>query len=192
MTARHKSFKTAEEFRAWLEKHHATKTELMVRLYKVHAKDKGIGYDAALDEALCFGWIDGTRRSLDKDSYSIRFSPRKAKSVWSKINIRHMARLLQEGRVQEAGRAAYQRRDRKGSGYSYEDFALELDDAGLKAFKANKKAWKFFSSQAPWYQRLTKYWVMKAKLPETRSARLTRLIHDSEHGTRIREAGGKT
>ena len=191
-TTRHRSFKTADEFRAWLEKHHAAKTELMVRLYKVHAKDQGIGYAEALDEALCYGWIDGTRRSLDKDSFSIRFSPRKAKSVWSKINIRHMARLLQEGRVQEAGRAAYERRDRAGSGYSYQDFALELDQAGLKEFKANKKAWKFFTAQAPWYQRLTKYWVMKAKLPETRAARLARLIGDSEHGRRIREAGGKT
>ncbi|HEY2825733.1 MAG TPA: YdeI/OmpD-associated family protein [Gemmatimonadales bacterium] len=186
-----KSFRTPESFRAWLAKYHASRKELVVRLYKVHATSKGIGYAEALDEALCVGWIDGVRKSYDADTFTVRFTPRKAKSVWSKVNIRHMARLLQEGRVEPPGRAAYERRDRKGSDYSYASFALELDAASEKAFKSNKAAWTFFTSQAPWYQRLTKYRVMKAKRPETRAARLARLINDSAHGRRIREAGGK-
>ena len=113
-------FRTPEDFRTWLEKNHASEKELIVRLFKVHAKHRGIGYREALDEALCFGWIDGIKRALDKDSFTHRFSPRKAKSKWSNVNIKRFKELKKAGRVQPPGLAAFEARNVYAGLYSFE------------------------------------------------------------------------
>ena len=175
-----KPFRNGAAFRAWLERHHATETELVVKLYKVHAKQKGLTYVDALDEALCFGWIDGVRRGGDDESFNIRFTPRRPKSVWSAVNIRKVAELEAAGRMQESGRAAFRRRSGEKSGiYAYENRQTELSPPYEKKFRANKRAWDFFQSQAPWYRRTSIYWVMSAKREETRERRLATLIETS-------------
>jgi uncharacterized protein YdeI (YjbR/CyaY-like superfamily) len=180
-----RAFKTPVSFRAWLDQNHASCKELILRLFKVHARHKGIGYGEALDEALCHGWIDGVRRSWDADSFTVRFTPRKATSMWSAVNIRHIARLKREGRVHPHGLAIFHRRDREKSGYSYETLTLALDRAALKTFRANKAAWTFFEAQPPGYKRIVQYMVMSAKRPETRAKRLKALIACSAKGERI-------
>src|SRR5687767_9554303 len=175
-----KAFRDAAAFRAWLERNHATKKELVVKLYKVHAKEKGLTYKDALDEALCFGWIDGVRRSGDDESHNIRFTPRTARSTWSAVNIRRVKELEAAGRMHESGRAAFARRSEDRSGiYSYENRQTELGPAYEKKFRAKKTAWDFFQTQAPWYRRTSIYWVMSAKKEETRERRLASLIEFS-------------
>ena len=181
-----RSFRTPEDFRAWLERHHATKTELIVRLFKVRASHRGIGYKEALDEALCFGWIDGVRRGLDGDSYTQRFTPRKKKSNWSRVNIARAGELRAAGRMHAAGLAAFEQRDEGAvAPYSFESPPLALARAFAKQLRANKAAWIFFSQQAPSYRRVATYWVMSAKRPETRARRLATLIDCSAKGRRI-------
>lgn len=173
----HASFASAKEFRAWLAKHHASERELLVRLYKVHARARGMGYSDALDEALCFGWIDGVRRSLDADSYSIRFTPRKKGSIWSGVNIKRVAALEAAGRMRAPGTAAFARREeQKSRVYSFESAERQLDAAQKKRFRANARAWKDFLSRPPWYRRTSIFWVVSAKREETRSRRLEILI----------------
>lgn len=181
-----KSFKTQAEFRAWLEKHHASAMELNLRLFKTRAKHRGMGYRESLDESLCFGWIDGVRRSLDDDSFTQRFSPRKPKSNWSRVNIKRATELEAEGRMRPAGLAAFRARDAaKPAPYSFESKPLELDAASEKKLRANKRAWTFFQAQAPWYRRTTTFWVMSAKREETRARRLATLIAHCAKGTTI-------
>jgi uncharacterized protein YdeI (YjbR/CyaY-like superfamily) len=171
------SFKTPAAFRAWLKKHHKTSPELLLRTFKVHAADRGVTYAQALDEALCFGWIDGVRRSVDKDSFSIRFTPRKPRSIWSRINVGHAERLIKEGRMMKAGLEAFEARDDKLTGvYSFENRPKEFAPDLARTFRANNKAWAFFEQQAPSYRRTVTYWVMSAKQDATRLRRLKSLM----------------
>ena len=181
-----KTFRTPAAFRAWLEKHHATAKELEIRLFKVHAAHRGITYAQALDEALCFGWIDGVIHSLDEDSFRQRYTPRKPRSNWSRRNIGHVERLRKAGRMTPAGLAAYAAREAQRSGsYSFEQERPELSPAYLKAIRANKAAWTHFQAQAPGYRRLMAHWVMSAKKEETRARRLGILIDSASRGRKI-------
>ena len=178
-------FKTAAAFRAWLRKNHNVATELLVRVHKKHAVDQGITYAEALDEALCYGWIDAVRRGLDADSFSIRFTPRKPRSIWSRINVAHIERLKQVGRMMPAGLAAFEARNDARTGiYSFEREAMTLSPDLVQRFRANRKAWAFFSTQPPGYQRLNVFRVMSAKREATRLSRLAALIAWSAKGMR--------
>ena len=170
-------FRTQQAWKRWLAKHHRTGDALVVRIYKAHAADRGLTYAQALDEALCVGWIDGVRRRLDDDSFSIRFSPRKARSIWSRINVGHVERLKKEGRMQASGLAAFAARtaDRTGI-YSFERKNAALAPAYVKQFQANAAAWTYFQARPPWYRRTASHWVISAKKEETRQRRLATLI----------------
>jgi uncharacterized protein YdeI (YjbR/CyaY-like superfamily) len=184
-------FRTSADFRAWLHKHHARAGELLIGFYKKSAGKPSITYAEALDEALCFGWIDGVRRSLGADAYTIRFTPRKAKSKWSAINVKHVKRLIAAGRMAPAGHKAYEARGEKaGLNYSYET-RRPLDPALKAKFEGNKRAWAFFTAQPPGYQRVALWYVMNAKRGETRAKRLAILIADSAAGRRLGVASGK-
>jgi uncharacterized protein YdeI (YjbR/CyaY-like superfamily) len=178
-------FKSPAEFRRWLVKNHSTVQELWVGFHKKGTGKASITWPESVDEALCFGWIDGVRKSVDEDSYTIRFTPRRLKSIWSKVNTKRFAELIKEGRVQTDGLKAFEARDEKRSGvYSFEN-RLTLDKSYEKQFRANKKAWAFFSGKAPWYQRTAGHWIMSAKKEETRLRRLESLIAASEQGKDI-------
>jgi uncharacterized protein YdeI (YjbR/CyaY-like superfamily) len=181
-------FKSAPELRDWLAKNHDKVTEVSVGFYKKSSGRTGITYQEALDEALCFGWIDGVRKGLDETSYKIRFTPRKAKSIWSNINIKRVGELKNLGRLEPAGLQTFEKRDAKRSGiYAFENEVRKLDAASEKALRANKKAWEFFRAQAPWYQRNVSWWITSAKKEETRVRRIELLIKDSEQGRRLRQ-----
>ena len=180
-------FETAGKFRAWLRAHHARETALLVCIRKAGSSRTGITYAEALDEALCYGWIDGVRRRIDDESFSIRFSPRKPKSIWSRINVAHVKRLIAEGRMQKAGLAAWEAREEKRTGvYSFEQDSHEMPAAFLRTFRADAKAWQWFQAQAPWYRRTLTYWVTSAKKEETRKRRLDELIAKSAASVRMR------
>jgi uncharacterized protein YdeI (YjbR/CyaY-like superfamily) len=179
-------FESASRLRAWLEENHEQATELPVGFYKVNSGKTGITYAEALDEALCFGWIDGVRKSIDTTSYTIRFTPRKSGSIWSSVNTKRAGELLQLGLMRPAGLKAFQERDQeKSQQYSYEARNRELDESYEERFRANTKAWDFFQAQAPSYQKVANWWVMSAKKEETRLKRLATLIQDSENGKRL-------
>ncbi|MEO8456335.1 MAG: YdeI/OmpD-associated family protein [Chloroflexota bacterium] len=179
-------FRSPEEFRAWLDKNGAQSQELLVGFHKTKAGKTTMTYAQALDEALAYGWIDGVRRSLDDDSYSIRFTPRKKGSIWSNVNVRHVQRLKKGGLMQPAGLAAFKNRSASKSGiYAFEPPPRELEAARGKRFRANKTAWAFWQKQAPSYRRTASYWVESAKREETREKRLATLIDDSSHGRKI-------
>jgi uncharacterized protein YdeI (YjbR/CyaY-like superfamily) len=181
-----KSFRTSEAFRAWLEKNHANVAELNMRLYKVHARAKGIGYREALDEALCFGWIDGVRRSHDGDSVTQRFTPRKAKSNWSDVNIARAKELIAEGRMHPAGRAAFEKRDTSATApYSYLRDEAALAPAFLRRLKADPRAWAHWQALAPYYRRVSTFWVMSAKRDDTRERRFAELLDKVSEGRKI-------
>lgn len=171
------SFKTPAAFRAWLEAHHGSSNELLLRVFRTHAAARGVTYAQALDEALCFGWIDGVRRSVDEDSFSIRFSPRKPKSIWSRINVGHVERLLKEKRMAPPGVAAFEARDEARTGvYSFENRPKELPPEMTRAFRANTPAWTFFEEQPRYYRRTMIFWVLSAKKEETRGRRFAALV----------------
>jgi uncharacterized protein YdeI (YjbR/CyaY-like superfamily) len=181
-----KFFRSAADFRAWLTRHHASEKELLVGFHKVAAGRTTMTYKAALDEALAFGWIDGVRRRVDDERYTIRFTPRKAASIWSAVNIKRVKELEAEGRMMPAGIAAFARRDEQRSAtYSYERSHAELDAESRNAFAANPDARSFYERQAPWYRRSTAHWIASAKRPETRARRLRTLIDYSARGERI-------
>jgi Uncharacterized protein conserved in bacteria len=183
-------FKSQSEFRRWLEKNHAQETELLLGFYKKGSGKASITYPEALDEALCFGWIDGVRRSLGDDGYTIRFTPRKAKSIWSNVNVRHVERLKKLGRMAPAGLEAYALRDPKKTGiYAFENRPRELSPAYEKKFRSNKKAWEFFEKQPPGFKRLMIFRVMEGKQEETRQRRLAQLIEASAKGVRYGAIG---
>ena len=184
------SFKNAEAFRAWLTLHHSSSDALAVRLSKMRV-GRGLTYAQALDEALCFGWIDGVRRSLDADSYCVRFTPRKPRSIWSRVNVAHVARLTSEGRMQPDGVKAFEARDERRTGiYSFERPPAELPPAFARTFRANSAAWMYFQAQAPWYRRTTIHWVTSAKRQETRTTRLATLIACCAQQKRIGPVAG--
>ena len=183
-------FASPEAFRRWLAKHHESETELLVGFHKVHTGKPSLTWRQSVDAALSYGWIDGLRRSLGHESYTIRFTPRKATSIWSNVNTRRVAELTQLGLMAPAGLAAFERRDPKRAGiYSFEaqgparEIALDAKDE--KAFRARKKAWAFFESQPPGYRRIAVKWVTSAKREETRGRRLAELIADSANGQRL-------
>lgn len=179
-------FKSAASFRAWLVRHHDSEKELLVGFQKVSAKAVTMTYKEALDEALAFGWIDGVRRRLDDESYTIRFTPRKPTSIWSAVNIKRVKELQSEGRMLPAGLTAFAKRDAKRSAiYSYERANAELDAESLRTFAGNAKALAFYEKQAPWYRRTTAHWILGAKRPETRARRLRTLIDYSARGERL-------
>ena len=179
-------FKSPASFRAWLARHHASEMELLVGFHKVVAGRPTMTYKQALDEALAFGWIDGVRRSLDDESYSIRFTPRKPTSIWSAVNIKRVKELEAEGRMMPSGLAAFAKRDEKRSAiYSYERGHAELDAESLRVFSENADALSFHQRQAPWYRRTTAHWILSAKRPETRARRLRTLIDYSARGERL-------
>jgi uncharacterized protein YdeI (YjbR/CyaY-like superfamily) len=179
-------FASAGEWRSWLHQHGGQARELWVGFYKKQSGKGGITYPAALDEALCFGWIDGVRRGVDASSYTIRFAPRKAKSIWSLVNRKRRAELLKQKRVTATGLTAFENRDHKTSGtYSYEQRPRKLGAAYEKQLRARRKAWAFFRDQAPSYQRVASFWVMNARKEETRLRRLATLIRDSENRRRL-------
>jgi len=181
-----KFFATPAAFRRWLEKHHQKEPELLVGFWKRDSGKPSITWPQSVDQALCFGWIDGVRRRIDDVSYSIRFTPRRRGSIWSAINIGRAKELIKDGSMTPAGLRAFEVRDEKKSAiYSYENRPRELPPADEKAFRANPEAWAYFSAQPPWYRRVTIYWVTGAKKEETRARRLAKLIDDSAHGRRI-------
>jgi uncharacterized protein YdeI (YjbR/CyaY-like superfamily) len=180
-------FATPDAFRAWLQEHHETESELLVGFHKKGSGRPSITWPESVDQALCFGWIDGVRRRIDDDSYSIRFTPRKPSSTWSAVNVRRMKELVEHGFAAPAGRAAFERRaDDKTAIYSYEQRkAAQLEPEQERRFRDNERAWSWFEAQAPSYRRTAIHWVTSAKRPETRERRLTQLIEDSEAGQRI-------
>lgn len=188
-----KFFANQGEFRRWLESNHDKRAELLVGFHKKDSGKKSITYPEALDEALCFGWIDGVRRSLNDSSYTIRFTPRKPKSIWSLVNTRKVEELIKRGCMHQAGLDAYRLRDPKRTGvYSFENRPRELSEEYEKKFRMNKRAWEFFERQPPGYKRLATYFVMEAKQEETRLRRLKTLITSSEKNERLGPiTGGK-
>lgn len=181
---RAKIFKRATEFRTWLESHHATVEEFWVGFYNQRSPKTSIKYLEAVDEALCFGWIDGLRQSVNETTYRVRFTPRKARSNWSAVNLWRAEELMKLGRLAPAGWLAFKNRPEKKS-YSYEMRPQKFEAAQEKRLKENQRAWEFFRTQAPWYQRTATYWVVSAKKEETRQKRLETLIADSEAGRRL-------
>ncbi len=170
-------FATAAAFRAWLARHHGSADEIVVRCYKTHASKQGMTYGEALDEVLCHGWIDGVRRAIDDVSFSVRFTPRSPRSIWSRVNIRKVEALIAQGRMAKPGLDAFRAREESRTGlYSFERASMELTPAFLKRFKARKGAWEHFQTQPPWYRRTSTFWVMSAKQEATRERRLETLI----------------
>jgi uncharacterized protein YdeI (YjbR/CyaY-like superfamily) len=191
-----KAFLNQDAFRTWLAKHGASVPELFVRCYKVQHRARGITYREALDEALCAGWIDGVRHALDTVSFTVRFTPRRAGSAWSRVNIKRAHELLAEGRMRKAGEDAFAQREE--SSYSFESRLVELSPAFTRQLEANKGALRFFGEQPPWYQRTAAFWVMSAKREETREKRFRVLLSCSVAGEFVpplrrpssREGGG--
>ncbi len=191
-TARIKFFSSQSLFRQWLAKNHARSTELWVGFHKKKSGKKSISYAEALDEALCFGWIDGVRKSIDEASYTIRFTPRKAKSVWSRVNTLRAEELSKLGRMKPSGHEAFALRDPQRSGiYSFETPALKLAEIYETKFRLKKRAWEFFQNQPPGYRKLATFWVMSAKRDETRLRRLKQLISESADARRLGIIAGK-
>ncbi len=180
-------FSSPEEFRAWLEQHHATERELLVGFYKTATGLPSMRWAESVDEALCFGWIDGVRRTVDAERYTIRFTPRRPGSNWSEVNIRRAQELTREGRMRPAGLKAFEARRHDRSGvYSFEQRkAAELTADEIAAFRANAAAWSFWERQPAGYRKTATWWVVSAKRNGTRARRLRTLIADSEAGLRI-------
>jgi uncharacterized protein YdeI (YjbR/CyaY-like superfamily) len=185
-------FGSPSEFRGWLSQHHAKQSALWVGFQKKKSGTPGITYPQALDAALCFGWIDGVRKSIDQDTYTIRFSPRKPRSIWSAVNIKRVGELTRLGQMEPCGLNIFaQRLPENQDRYSYEKGERTLDDSSLAHFQTNESAWRFFQAQPPGYQRKATWWVMSVKKEETRLKRLAILIADSEQGRRIGPVTGK-
>jgi uncharacterized protein YdeI (YjbR/CyaY-like superfamily) len=180
-------FETPADFRGWLEKNHDRATELLVGFRKKASGKPSITWPEAVDQALCFGWIDGVRRSIDDTSYTIRFTPRRARSIWSAVNIERAKELIELGLMRPAGLKAFEARsDDRSAIYSYElRHAAELTAEQERRFRANAKAWAWFRAQPPSYQRAATHWVVSAKKEETRDRRLAQLIEASAKGRTV-------
>jgi uncharacterized protein YdeI (YjbR/CyaY-like superfamily) len=186
MSDKPRFFRTAAAFGEWLAKNHDRATELLVGFYKKDSGKPSITYPEALDEALIVGWIDGVRRNIDDVSYSIRFTPRKARSVWSNVNVKKVEALIDAGRMKPRGLAAFERRDPNRSGiYSYEKEESRFSPAELEQLAADKKAKAFLDNVAPSYRKVVTHWVVSAKKPETRARRMEILLDWSRKGERI-------
>jgi uncharacterized protein YdeI (YjbR/CyaY-like superfamily) len=180
-------FKSGHDFRRWLTTNHARCRELHVGFYRKKSGRPGMSYAEAVDEALCFGWIDGVMRKIDDASYSHRFTPRRPKSIWSNTNVRHVERLSRAGRMHSAGLAAFAARKEKTTGvYSFEQTSpIVLPREYEKQFRANAPAWEYFSQQAPWYRRLMIFKITSAKREETRQRWLARVVAESAAKRRV-------
>ena len=179
-------FSRPARFRAWLEKHHAKKDELWVGYYRKATGRSSITWPESVEQALCFGWIDGIRKSLDEESYVIRFTPRRTGSIWSARNIETAERLIELGLMMPAGTEAWERRtDSKSRLYSFEQEEVSLGKDRERTFRSNRKAWRHFQSETPGYRRTATWWVISAKREDTRDRRLGILIAESEAGRRI-------
>ena len=175
-------FATPAEFRSWLEEHHDSAQELWVGFHKKSTGKRSITWPEAVDQALCFGWIDGIRKRVDADSYMNRFTPRRPRSNWSAVNIKRVKELTEAGLMRPAGLAAFEKRtDDRSAVYSYEQKEAQLGPEYEEQFRANKAAWKWFQGQPPYYRKTAIRWVVSAKREETRLKRLATLIEDSEH-----------
>ncbi len=187
-----KLFRSTAELRTWFERHHDREPELILGFYRRSSGKASISYQEALDEALCFGWIDGIRRGVDDQRFTNRFTPRRPKSNWSQVNIKRVGELIELGRMTPAGVKAFEARDpTRQSSYSYEAAQRALDPSHEKQFRANRRAWEFFQAQPAGYRRLASWWVMSAKREETRSRRLATLIGDSANGRRAPQVTGE-
>jgi uncharacterized protein YdeI (YjbR/CyaY-like superfamily) len=184
--ARPKYFRSANEFRGWLLRNHGSAKELLVGFFKAGSGKPSLTWPESVDQALCFGWIDGLRRRVDGDRYTIRFTPRKPESNWSRINVAKVEALRKAGLMTPAGETAFAARAEHRTGvYSFEQRPQELSPAFQQRFKANQPAWDYYRSQAPYYRRTTAFWVMSAKQEETRLKRLAELMADSSAGRRV-------
>lgn len=181
-------FANAAAFRRWLVRHADQKTELLVGFWKVGSGRPSMSWSESVAEALCFGWIDGVRKRLDDDSYSIRFTPRKPNSIWSAVNIAKFQALQAAGRVTPAGEKAFAARTAARSVvYAYEQAATaELSASELRTFRRNSTAWRFFAQTSPSYKKVILHWVTTAKRPETRATRFAKLLQASSAGQRLR------
>ena len=178
-------FKSSQEFRAWLEKNH-TRTELWVGFYKKDSGIAGITYKEAVDQALCFGWIDGVKKRVDEHSYTHRFTPRKSRSIWSLINTRRARQLKRLGLMAQPGLAAFAARSAARTGiYSFENRPKVFSGQHLRRFKAEAAAWEFFKAQPPGYRRLVVWRVLSARREETQIKRLSHLFQHSKGGRRL-------
>jgi uncharacterized protein YdeI (YjbR/CyaY-like superfamily) len=179
-------FKSAAEWRVWLEANHDKATELVVGFYKKDSGRQNMTYQESLDQALAFGWIDGIRRSIDENAYSMRFTPRKPRSTWSAINIKRVGELIERGLMHPAGLKAFNERDATKQGrYSNEQEKIELPPEYEAQFRANAQAWEHFQSRPPSYRKTATWWVISAKQEATRLKRLATLIEDSAAGRKI-------
>ena len=181
-----KFFRTPADFGTWLEKNHATATELWVGFYTKDSGKPSITWPESVDQALCFGWIDGIRKRVDEISYQIRFTPRRRGSIWSAINIKRAKELVRQKQMRPTGLKAFAARIENKSGiYSYEQRSTELSEPYAKLLKKNKAAWNFFENQPPSYRKMIGWWIISAKKEETRMARLAKLISESAKGKRL-------
>lgn len=179
-------FASQEEFRQWLEENHETARELIVGYYKVKSSKPSMTWTESVDQALCFGWIDGIRRSVDEESYCIRFTPRRKTSTWSAVNIKKVETLTQKGLMHPAGMASFEERKENNSEiYSYENKPKSLSREYKEKFRAREKAWAFFTAQPPSYKKQISYWIMSAKQEKTRLRRLEKTIRMSGEEKRI-------
>jgi uncharacterized protein YdeI (YjbR/CyaY-like superfamily) len=179
-------FGSAAAFRRWLEKNHAKVDELWIGFWKKGSGRTGLTYLEAVEESLCFGWIDGLKKKHDADSFKHRFTPRRPRSIWSAINIRRVEALKKAGRMAEPGLRAFALLDpSRSSVYSFENRDGTLDPEYERRFRAKKKAWAFFEAQPPGYRRICTHYVMSAKRPETRERRLARVMAESAAGRRL-------
>ena len=182
-----KFFPTPDAFVRWLEKNHDKQTELLVGFYKTGSGQASMTWPESVEAALRFGWIDGVRRRIDEVSYSIRFTPRKARSNWSAVNIRKMRDLAEAKLLHPAGERAFAARlEERSAVASYEQKSVAFAPAQEKLFRAHPAAWAFFQAQAPSYRRAATWWVVSAKREETRAKRLKTLMEDSAGERRLR------
>jgi uncharacterized protein YdeI (YjbR/CyaY-like superfamily) len=181
-------FRTAAEFREWLMKHHATRNELLVGYYKKQSGRPSITWPESVDQALCFGWIDGVRKTIDEVSYTIRFTPRRPRSIWSSVNINRVTALIEQGQMQPAGLKAFEARRENRSGiYSYEQRTVELSEPYNRLLNKNKEAWSFFQAQPPSYRKAISWWINSAKREETRTKRFEKFFGYAVQGQRLPE-----
>jgi uncharacterized protein YdeI (YjbR/CyaY-like superfamily) len=187
VATRARYFRSPEEFRKWLREHHESADAVLVGFHKAATGRPTMTWAQSVDEALCFGWIDGIRKSVDEGRYTIRFTPRRERSIWSQKNIMRFRELDDAGMVHAAGRAAFEARDEdRTRQYSFEQDQAKLTREQERAFRADTKAWEFFRSQPPSYRKPAIWWVVSAKQEATRARRLAILIHDSANGLRIK------
>ena len=178
-------FADSDEFRSWLESNHETAPELLVGFWKKSSGKPSIDWPQARDQALCFGWIDGIRKSMGEDSYTIRFTPRRKGSIWSKLNVERFNALKAAGLMTDAGKRAYEENKHKTGLYSYENEQKALTSGEEKLIRQDGAAWADWVQRPPGYRKVVLHWITSAKKPETRAKRLATLIESSAAGQRI-------